>query len=128
MLLLQLLRLLLMLLFYLLFLSRIGLLLPEFRMFLLLLLLDFLPVLLLLRAELILFLLLLPVQLGIRGGLNDRPRRSWNLTRMGYRRGNRPIDLRRLRYRVRVQRPIPRPVSRTIGGLHSIRRYRLVHS
>lgn len=126
MLLLQLLGLLLMLLFYLLFLSRIGLLLREFRVFLFLLLLDSLPVLLLLRSELILLLLLLPVQLGIRGGLNYRPRRRRNRVRVGCRSGNRPVDLRRLRYCVRVHRSFPRPVSRTIGGRHSFRRYGLV--
>jgi len=42
-------------------------------MFLLLLLLDFHPVLRLLRVELIQLLLVLPVQLGIRGGLNNGP-------------------------------------------------------
>jgi hypothetical protein len=90
------------------------------------LLLDSLPILLLLFPELILLLLLLPVQLGIRGRLNDRPRRSRNLVRVGCRRGNRSVDLRRLRYRVRVHRAFPRPVSRTIGGLRSFRRYRFV--
>ena len=55
-------------------LSRIRLLLREFRVFLLLLLLDSLPVLLLFRAQLILFLLVLSIQLAIRGGLS---RGSW---------------------------------------------------
>ncbi len=63
-------------------------------MFLLLLLLDSLPVLLLLRAELILLLLVLPVQLGIRGGLNNDPWRSRNLVRMDCRRRTRAIGLR----------------------------------
>jgi len=72
-----------------LFLSRIRLLLREFRVFLILLLLDSLPVLLLLHAKLILLLLVLPVQLGIRGRLNNEPWRRRNLIRMDYRRRSR---------------------------------------
>ncbi len=94
--LLQLLRLLLMLLLDYLFFSRIRLLLRESRVFLVLQLLDSLPVLLLLRAELILLLLVLPIQLGIRGGLNNEPRRSRNLVRMDCRRWGRAIGLRLL--------------------------------
>jgi len=92
--LLQLLRLLLMLLLDQLFLSRIRLLLREFRVFLVLLLLDFQTVLRLLRVELIQLLLVLPVQLGIRGGLNNGPWRSWNLVRMDCRSWRRAIGLR----------------------------------
>ena len=91
--LLQLLRLRLMLLLDCLFFSRIRLLLRQFRVILLLLLLDSLPVLLLLCAELILLLLVLPIQLRIRGGLNDLPRRNRNLVRMDCRRRTRPIGL-----------------------------------
>src|ERR1700693_2657653 len=120
------LRLLLMLLLHLLFLGRIRLLLREFRVFLLLLLLDSLSFLFLLRAELILLLLVLPVQLGVRGGLNSGPWRSRNLVRMDCRRRSRPIGLRGLRGVVRVYRTFRRAVSRTIGGLYSVRRYRLV--
>ena len=119
--LLQLLRLLLMLLLDQLFFSRVRLLLRESRVFLVLHLLDSLPVLLLLRAELILLLLVLPVQLGIRGGLNSGPWRSRNLVRMDWRRGTRPIGLRWLRS---VARTVGRTVSRTIGGLYSVRRCR----
>ncbi len=117
--LLQLLRLLLMLLLYLLFFSLIRLLLREFRVFLLLLLLDSLPFLLLLRAELILLLLVLPVQLGVRGGLNNGPWRSRNLVGMDCRRRSRPIGWRWLRSVVRVYRTFRRAVSRTVGGLYS---------
>jgi len=91
--LLQLLRLRLMLLLDYLFFSRIRLLLREFRVVLFLLLLDSLPVLLLLRAELILLLLVLPIQLRIRGGLDNLPRRNRNLVRMDCRRRTRPIGL-----------------------------------
>jgi hypothetical protein len=112
--LLQLLRLLLMLLLYLLFLGLIRLL-RKFRVFLLMLLLNSLPFLLLLRAELILLLLVLPVQLGVRGGLNSGPWGSRNLVRMDRRSRSRPIDLRRLRSAVRVYRTFRRAVSRTIG-------------
>ena len=63
-------------------------------MFLVLHLLDSLPVLLLLRAELILLLLVLPIQLGIRGGLNNGPWWSRNLVRMDCRRRSRAIGLR----------------------------------
>jgi len=103
-LLLQMLRLLLMLLLHLVFLGRIGLLLREFRVFLLLLLLDSLPSLYLLRAELILLLLVLPVQLGVRGGLNDGPWRSRNLVRMDGRGRSRAVRLRRLSRVARVHR------------------------
>ena len=98
------LRLLLMLLLHLVFLGRIGLLLREFRVFLLLLPLDSLPFLYLLRAELILLLLVLPVQLGVRGGLNDGPWRSRNLVRMDGRGRSRPVRLRRLSRVARVHR------------------------
>ena len=90
----QLLRLLLMLLLDQLFFSRIRLLLREFGVFLLLQLLDSLPFLLLLRAELILLLLVLPVQLGIRGGLNNETWRSWSLVRMDCRKRSLAIGLR----------------------------------
>jgi hypothetical protein len=126
--LLQLLRLLLMLLLYLLLFGLIRLLLCEFRVFLLLLLLDFLPVLLLLRAELILLLLVLSVQLGIRGGLNNGPWRSRSLIRMDCRRRSRPIRLCWLSSVVRVHRMFRRAVSRTVRGLYSVWRYRLVCS
>jgi hypothetical protein len=115
--LLQLLRMLLMLLLQLLLSTLIRLLLRDSRVFLLLLLLDSLPFLFLLCAELILLLLVLPVQLGIRGGLNSGPWRSRNLVRMDWRRGTRPIGLRWLR-------SVARTVSRTIGGLYSVRRCR----
>ncbi len=121
--LLQLLRLLLMLLLYLLFFSLTRLLLGDFRVFLLLLLLDSLPFLLLLRAELILLLLVLPVQFCVRGGLNNGPRRSRHLVRMDCRRRSWPIGLRCLR---RVYRTFSRAVSRTVGGLYSVRLCRLV--
>jgi hypothetical protein len=94
--LLQLQRLLLMLLLDELLFSRIRLLLREFRVFLVLLLLDSLPVLLMLRAELILLLLVLPIQLGIRGGLDNEPWRHRNLVRMDCRRRSRAIGLRLL--------------------------------
>jgi hypothetical protein len=118
-LLLQLLRLLLMSLLHLLFLGRIRLLLREFRVFLLLLLLDSLPILRLLRAELILLLLVLPVQPGVRGGLNDGPWRNRNLARMDDRGMRRPIRLCRLSGVVRVHRTCGRPISRTVWSLDS---------
>ena len=80
--LLQLLGLLLMLLLNLLFFGRIGLLLGEPCVILLLLLLDSLAILFLLCAELILLLLVLPVQLGVRGGLNNWTRGSRSLAGM----------------------------------------------
>jgi hypothetical protein len=119
--LLQLLRLLLMLLLQLLLSTLIRLLLRDSRVFLLLLLLHSLPFLFLLCAELILLLLVLPVQLGIRGGLNSGPWRSRNLVRMDCRRGTRPIGLRWLRS---VARTVGRTVSRTIGGRYRVRRCR----
>jgi len=61
--------------------------------FLFLLLLDSLPVLQLLRVELIQLLLVLLVQLGICGGLNNGPWRSWNLVRMDCRSWSRAIGL-----------------------------------
>ena len=63
-------------------------------MFLVLHLLDSLPVLLLLHAELILLLLVLPIQLGIRGRLNNNPWRSRNLVRMDCRGPSRTIGWR----------------------------------
>jgi hypothetical protein len=107
-----------MLLLYLLFFSRIRLLLRELRVFLLLLLLDSLPFLILLRAELILLLLVLPVQLGVSGGYNG-PWRSRNLVRMDWRKRRGPIGLRRLRSVVRVYRTFRRAVSRTIWGQYN---------
>ena len=92
-LLLQLLRLPLMLLLHLLFFGRISLLLGELGVFLLLLLLNFLSILLLVRVKLILFLLVLPVQLGVRRRLHNRPSGSWNLVWMNCCWGNRPIGL-----------------------------------
>ena len=82
-----------MLLLDLLFFGRIRLLLGEPGVFLLLLLLNFLSILLLVRVKLILFLLVLPVQLGIRRRLHNRPRRTGNLVRMNCCRSNRPIGL-----------------------------------
>lgn len=91
--LLQLLSLLLMLLLDLLFFSSIRRLLRQFRVFLVLLLLDSLPVLLLLRVELVLLLLVFPVQLSIRGGLNNVGWWNRKLVRMDYRRRSRAIAL-----------------------------------
>src|SRR5579864_2500729 len=96
------------------FLDRIGLLLRELRVFLVLLLLDSLPCLYLLCAELILLLLVLPVQLGVGGGLNDGLWRSRNLVRMDRHGRSWPIRLDRLSRVVRVHRTCRRPVSRTV--------------
>jgi chorismate-pyruvate lyase len=123
---LQLLRLRLMLLLDLLLFSRIRLLLGELGVFLLLLLLYFLPILLLVCVKLILLLLVLPVQLRVRRGLHDRPRRSGNLVWMNDWRRGRPIGLWGLRSRVRITRTFRRAIIRRVGGRLSVQCRRLV--
>ena len=63
---------------------------------------------------LILLLLVPSVQLGIRGGLNNGPRRSRNLVRMNCQTRNGLIGLRWLRAFVRVHRTIRWAVKRPV--------------
>ena len=88
-------------------------LLRKLCVFLIVLQLDCLPFRVLLGAQLVLLLLVLLVQRSVRGGLNDRPRRSRKLVRMNCRSWGRLI-VDGFGGAIRSYRTLRRPVRRTI--------------